>query len=100
MRHGTGDGRGRHRRRNSPESKAWLEIEPKVAGWAEPKAKRNKFGIPVLSGPVPPEAKDVEPPAEQPKPKPKPKLGPAPAQPPWMDAAEYEALVELRKGLA
>jgi hypothetical protein len=30
--------------------------------------------------------------------RPKP-LGPAPAQPPWMDPGEYEALLELRRGL-
>ena len=76
MKHGTGSGRGRHRKASSPETRKWLEVAPKVDGWkpeaqAEPKRRRRS----------------------------KPKLGPEPAKPPWMDAGEYAALVELRKGL-
>ena len=108
MRHGTGDGRGRQRRRNSPEAKAWLEIEPKVAGWTEPKARRNRFGIPVLDGEPEPKAL-LEPGLEQraepglgPKPK-KPKkakrLGAVPPQPPWLDDETWAQLLEMRANL-
>ncbi len=100
MRHdNTGDGRGRHRRRNSPEAKAWLELERDPASVLNlpPEPKRNRHGIARLPGTAPP-LEEIEPP-QQPKRKPK-KLAPAPECPPWLRPEEYEALVELRRGLA
>ncbi len=88
MRHDGGTGRGRHRRRNSPETKAWHEIAPQVDGWPEPEPKRNKFGIPVLPGPAP--DKDAE--AER--------TSAPPERPAWLaDDETWRLLLEMRKGL-
>ncbi len=95
MRHGTGDGRGRHRRRNSPEAKAWLELErdPGSLLHLPDEPGRNRHGIPKLPGPAP-DAKDAEPPVEAEPKKPKP-----PARPDWMTDATYDRLVDLREQL-
>jgi hypothetical protein len=74
------DGRGRHRRATSPETHAWNR-HLREKDWLQPEAR-------------------VEQPKPAPAVKPKPTpLPPAPAQPAWLDAAEYEALLELRRRL-
>lgn len=76
MRHGSGSGsgRGRHKGANSPETRAWRDVAEKVDGWKpEPKRKPKDSGVD--------------------------RSTPAPAKPAWLDQAEYEALVELRRGL-
>ncbi len=96
MQSGSGHGRGRHRNRRSAETREFEQLarRPDSVLNLPPEPKRNKFGIPVLPGPAP-DAKDSEAPVEV-KPK---RLAPPPECPPWLRPEEYEALVELRKGL-
>jgi hypothetical protein len=80
VKHGTGSGRGRHKNAGSPETRRWLELEEKLD------AIFAKADPPVS---VPEKRRPVEP---------KP-LGRPPARPRWLDPAEYEALLEMRRKL-
>ncbi len=89
MQSGTGDGRGRHRNRRSRETREFEQLARRPDSVLNlPEPETNRHGIPKLPGPAP-DAKDTE-----------PEFEPAPECPPWLRPEEYEALVELRKGLA
>ena len=76
MRHDGGDGRGRHKRAGSPETRAWHQfLESKE--WLDPEWK-------------PPEPEPLRP-VEKSMP---------PARPSWLDSDVYDALLALREELA
>ena len=70
------DGRGRHKAASSPETKRFLAFE---APWLEPGWQPE----PVAAVETSSATEEV----------------PPPARPPWLDPAEYEALLELRRKL-
>ncbi len=89
MQSGSGHGRGRHRNRRSRETREFEQLARRPDSVLNlPEPETNRHGIARLPGPAG-DAKDIE-----------PEFGPAPECPPWLRPEEYEALVELRKGLA
>jgi hypothetical protein len=69
------DNRGRHRRATSPETAAWHRFLAEKEWLQLPGHEEPVAAIPTMVEPV------------------------LPARPPWLDEAEYEALLELRERL-
>ena len=78
-----GDGRGRHKKRSSPEAKAWREVS--AHGWLRSEPAR------VPAEPVEAvAAKSGRRSTWRPK---------TPPRPPWLDPDSYEGLLKLRRRL-